>query len=546
MMRLRYVSSLVTVVLASVLLGAAAGQKFYRDDPIWKDPETQDASGAIQTPPLGKYEFVQNTFKNPADRTDKHAVNVNTVDEVPDSSWFTNRLGRQPWSIEQLVRGPDTGTGPAPGAWTIIEAKSEGVTPGFTIRDSAGDTYFIKFDPPSNPEMASGAEVIATKLFYALGYHTPENYIATMPDALSIAPGTVIEDEDGVERPMETGDIRTILKKTARRPDGSYRVLASKLLPGKTVGRFRYWGTRSDDPNDIHPHEHRRELRGLSVFAAWLNHDEVRSDNTFDVLVKEGDRTIIRHYLLDFGSTLGSGSTQAQSTRAGNEYVWEARPTFITMLTLGFYVRPWLKVDYPDLPAVGRFESTYFQPENWKADAPNPAFRNVRSEDQFWAARIMAALSAEAVEAVVGTAQFTDPRASAYVKKTLLERKSKILGLWLNGTNPVVNPALSRSGSLSFQNAAVEVAAANPAEGYTLAWSRFDNGTGTHTPVGPEQTVTATAADAPADLLANQPEYVAVTIRALHPERPAWKQPLIAYFRRTGEAWALVGLERNP
>src|SRR5690606_8237355 len=125
--------------------------------------------------------------------------------------------------------------------------------------------------------------------------------------------------------------LEALLEKAARSEDGSYRVLASKALPGKPVGRFRYYGTRPDDPNDIFPHEHRRELRGLRVFAAWLNHDDSRSINTFDSLVDTGGRAIVRHHLLDFGSTLGSGSVQAQSTRAGNEFIWDKRPTLITM-----------------------------------------------------------------------------------------------------------------------------------------------------------------------------------------------------------------------
>ena len=555
-MESRHFSTLAAIVLGATLLwGAAkagpydidaAGRKFYPDDPIWKDPETQDAASVVEIPPVGKYEFVQNSFKTPGDATDTRAVNVNSVDEVPDSSWFTNRVGRQSWTAERVARGPDSGSGPAPGAWTIIAAKSEGVTPGYTIRDAAGDVYFVKFDPPSNPEMASGAEVISTKFFYALGYNTPENYVATVPASVTIAPGTVIEDEDGRERPMEPGDIRVILKKSARRPDGSYRVLASKRLPGKTVGRFRYYGTRSDDPNDIHPHEHRRELRGMSVFAAWLNHDEVRSDNTFDVLVKDGERTIVRHYLLDFGSTLGSGSVQAQSPRAGNEYRWEARPTLITMLTFGLWVRPWLKVDYPDLPAVGRFESMYFDAENWKADAPNAAFKNARPEDRFWGARLLSRLSDDMVRAVVGTAQYSDTRATEYMTQTLLQRKAKILTSWLNGTNPVVDMALSPSGTLTFANAAVDAGVAKPAQHYTLYWSRFDNATATHYAVGGEQKTTTTSAQTPDGLITAGAEYLAVTIRAVDPERPAWAQPLVAYFRRASDGWSLVGLERNP
>jgi hypothetical protein len=344
---------------------------------------------------------------------------------------------------------------------------------------------------------------------------------------------------------MKPRDLEAILKKAARSEDGSYRALASKALPGKPLGKFRYYGTRPDDPNDIFPHEHRRELRGLRVFAAWLNHDDSRSINTYDSLVQEGGRSIVRHHLLDFGSTLGSGSVTAQSTRAGNEFLWERRPTLITMLTFGLYVRPWIKVDYPDIPSVGRLEADYFNPSEWKPEYPNPAFKNARPEDLFWAARIVAAIPDEAIAAIVRTAQYSDPKATEYLSHVITARRAKVFHEWLNGTNPVVNPSLDASGVLTFANAAEEARVSTPAQRYTVMWYRFDNNTGTASPVGEEAAVTEQRAQAAASLLSSAPEFVPARIRAYHSDHPAWSQPLMVYFRRSGGNWSLVGLERN-
>jgi hypothetical protein len=528
----------------------AASPRFFSDDPIARDAESQDASKAQPVEVSDQFDLFESSFLGAGEHVDRRAANINTIDEVPDSSWFTNRIGPRaggPLDIAALINGPDTGKGPAPGRWTVTSRKSEGVTPGFTIKDSTGETYWIKFDPKGFPEMASGAEVISTKFFHAFGYHVPENYLASFhPEDLVIAPDATMKDEDGRKRKLTDVDMDAIFESAHPQPDGSFRVLASRNLPGRPLGPFRYYGTRPDDPNDIFPHEHRRELRGLSVFAAWLNHDEVRSSNSLDTLMPAGNRQIVRHNLLDFGSTLGSGSTKAQSRRAGNEFVWESRPTLITMLTLGLYVRPWLRVDYPNVPAVGRFESTYYRADHWKPDYPNPAFKNARPEDRFWAARIVATLTDDAVAAVVREARFTDPEATEYLTKTLLERRSKVLDTWLNGTNPIVNVALSGSGELTFENAAEKAGVARSAERYTVHWSRFDNAAGTHQDQGGEETLTQTRAQAPAALLNSRPEYLAARLRAFDAAHPAWSQPLMVYFRRAGDGWSLVGLERNP
>ena len=533
----------LAVALLTGIGSRAASPKFYPDDPVWLDPENQDASGVKPLTLSDRYDYLENSYLGAGDRTDTRAVNVNSLDEVPDSSWFTNRIGRRAMSADELARGPDTGTGPS-GTWTIVSAKTEGVSPGFTIRDGAGQTYFVKFDPPSNPEMASGAEVIATKLMYAFGYHVPENYLATVRrESLTIATGATVDEGLG-KRPMTPRDVDDVLRKAAQSGDGSYRALASKALDGTPVGPFRFYGTRPDDPNDIFPHEHRRELRGLSVFAAWLNHHDSRAGNTLDTLVRQGNRMVVQHHVIDFGSTFGSGSTRPESRRAGNEYVWESRPTLITMLTLGLYVRPWIKVEYPDLPAIGRFESTYFRPEVWKPDYANAAFLNARPDDRFWAARIIAAVSSDAVRAIVETARFSDPRASQYMTETILARRSKVLKSWLNGTNPIVAPVLSADGALTFANAAEAAGVGPAADHYTIQWFSVDNGSGTLSAIAEQQTIRERWAQTPAGLISDSTEFVAATLRAFHPDQPEWSQPLTVYFRRTITGFTLVGLER--
>jgi hypothetical protein len=532
----------------------SAEPKFYRDDPIARDAETQDAS-MMQPVAIGaRFDLIENSLLKAGERLDIRALNVNTIDEVPDSSWFTNRVGlrlrssspRDVFDSAALVKGPG-GLPPAGGAWTIVGLKSEGVTPGFTITDSTGDMFWIKFDPKGFSEMASSAEIISTKLFHAFGYHVPDNYITTLRrESLTIAQGATTKDADGLPRPITNADVVDVLARAAQQPDGTYRVLASRNLSGRPVGPFRYYGTRPDDPNDVFQHEHRRELRGLSVFAAWLNHDEVRSTNSLDTLVNAAGRLVVRHHLLDFGSTLGSGTVKAQSRRAGNEFAWESRPTLITMFTLGLYVRPWIKVPYPEIPAVGRFESSYFRAEAWKPDYPNPAFRNAREEDRFWAARIVSTVTDEEIAAVVREARFSDPRATQYITATLLERKRKLLEAWLNATNPLVNVALSAAGQLTFENAAEKAGVATPAERYTLQWSRFDNTDGSHRDVGTEEGISQPRAQAPAPLFQNRPDYIAVRLRAIHSAHQAWSHPLVAYFRSAADGWSLVGLERNP
>ncbi len=149
-----------------------------------------------------------------------------------------------------------------------------------------------------------------------------------------------------------------MLERAARNPDGTYRAAAARLLPGKILGGFRYEGTRPDDPNDIVPHEHRRELRALRVFGAWTNLTDMKAGNTLDALVTENGRGIVKHYLQDVGSTFGIGANGPHDWDEGYEYFYEGGATRKRLFTFGFGLSPWQKADYTDTPRSGASRAT--------------------------------------------------------------------------------------------------------------------------------------------------------------------------------------------
>src|SRR3954469_12512328 len=101
-----YVRHLLFVTIAVGLYAGVASTKtphYFPDDPIAREPDTQDASKAERYEIGSLYEMTHNLFVTPGYQpTHVRAQNVNTIDEVPDSSWFTNRNGTRPVTAEEL------------------------------------------------------------------------------------------------------------------------------------------------------------------------------------------------------------------------------------------------------------------------------------------------------------------------------------------------------------------------------------------------------------------------------------------------------------
>src|SRR5262249_42656218 len=138
-------------------------------------------------------------------------------------------------------------------------------------------------------------------------------------------------------------------------------------------------GVRRDDPNDLVPHEDRRDQRGLYVFAAWLNDTDMKPTNTLDTIVSENGVRFIRHYQFDFGNSLGSDGDAPKDPRLGHEFVLPTPPAALgQIISLGVLPAPWEHASFPKLPAIGNFESVLFEADDWKPNYPNPAFMRRR------------------------------------------------------------------------------------------------------------------------------------------------------------------------
>jgi hypothetical protein len=538
------------LLAAAILTGALVlpitveARKFFPDDPMRQVPPPIDAGELNRRKLSNEYDFMYMTFGKPGERSDLgngqyiRAQSANTLGDVPDSEWYTNRHRARRMTIEEMVRGPGNTNPPAPQTqWKVVDVKVEGVSPGFTINDGKR-TYPIKFDVEENFELATGADVIGSKFFYAFGYNTPQNYLIYFTrEQLVVGPGTKFIDRKGRERLLEERDIDDMLEGIPQTKDGRYRAVASLFIEGKPLGPFRWNGTRTDDPNDTILHEHRRELRGLRVFASWVNHTDFKSLNSHDALQQDEKRKIkfVRHYLLDFSAILGTDAFEPKSPRSGFVYLLDWKSTASHFFTFGLYVAPWELADYPLKYEAGRIESEVFDPAKWKTNYFNPAFENCLPDDAFWATKQVMAFTEPEIRALLATGQYTHPEALPYLTRILLERQQKIGREWFTRVLPLDDFRIDGGSRLAFEDLGVKYKFAAP-RSYNIRWSRFDNETETKTAIGG-----ASGPELPRDAaVGGRGLYLAADIDAGDP-----KKTVTVYLRRRGGTWEPVGVERN-
>jgi hypothetical protein len=514
--------------------GLSGAGKFYPDDPLGRAPAPRDAGAVKERNTDALYDFLKQSFR-PSAAESVPAKAVNTLGEVPDSEWFTNRHGMRRMSIEELKRGPGDSNPPQP-PYVAIGAKTDGITPGFRMRDAKGSVYFVKPDPRGNPEMATAADVIGAKFFHAIGYNTPENYLFHLrEDEITVSKDATVNGLGNKKRAMMKRDLDDIFERVPRRADGSMRMVASAQVQGDALGPFRYEKTRRDDPNDVFPHEDRRDLRGLHVFCAWLNHTDAKALNSMDVLVTENGRRFVRHYLIDFGAMLGSDSDMPKNARFGHEYIIPRMgDAWKRIFAFGLDARPWERADFGSLKEVGRMEAEVFDPEKWTTNYPNPAFIRRLTDDEFWAAKIVTAFRDEEIRAIVETGQYSNPAVVDYLTRMLIQRRDRIGRTYFAKVLPLDRFAVN-AGTLEFKDLGAEHGY-SASRRYEVAWARFNNETGD----AAEIAGATTAALPPVARELKPGQYLMATLRAANDARE-----VRVYLTANGDGWKVVGVERS-
>lgn len=477
------VRSLAPVLLAAVLFlsgGAAANPlpPAFRDQPVdgttrvdhdgkpIRKPEERDPSlygnlfrEAIVEPISRGFDIPDKIIwmlgpfgveKNP------EAANLNERDEVPNSSWFTNRNHVRALAPRQVREGAFGTEHPTP-PYTIKSVKTKGFNPGFNVKDAAGKRWVVKLDRSGYPRISSGAGVVSGRLIWAAGYNISHDEAFTFRrEELTIDPD-LLSGKEGP--PFGAADLNALLERGAHAEDGRYHASASLFLPGSIIGPFSFRKKRHDDPNDRFQHPNRRELRGLYVVYSWINNWDVKDQQSLDTFQSAEGESLghVTHYLLDVNASLGAAAEGAKPVRYGYEqkvdFGWTARRLF----TLGFATEPWRRAHQESgIPSVGNFESKEFVPDEWRPSQYVEPWRKMTLGDAYWGAKLVASFSDAQIAAAIDAAGYEDPRAPEYLFRTLRERRDKIARYWFDRVAPL-DFFQVKNGALEFRDLAVDI-----------------------------------------------------------------------------------------
>jgi hypothetical protein len=188
------------------------------------------------------------------------------------------------------------------------------------------------------------------------------------------------------------------------------------------------------------------------LLYAWLGEFDASSINSLDSYVEDAGRRYVRHYVLDFGTTLGSATREPKGLHRSSEYLIEVGRTLRALVSLGLYHRPfqdnrsrWREA-VERYPAAGWFPAEDFDPDEFRTNRKVPSHARRTDRDLYWGAKLVTSFSDDQIAAVLATARLPEADA-AYLDHALRVRRDIIGRRYLRAFAAIENPELDSNGT---------------------------------------------------------------------------------------------------
>ena len=436
----------LSIMMVTLAAGCAPPVRFADRAILWKDTDDRPVPKPKPRDPPYHWVAIRDAVFNPADQVlaidyTRESVNVNAVDETPDSTWWTDRT-RVPGQARPRLLSPDEvargayGDRPRPLLpLTVTKGKEKGGTLGFVVKDALGRQFAIKIDPAGYVSLNTSTEVVVTRLAWAAGWNVPaESILDLRVGDLILSPKATVTDAEGHKHPLDDARYQKILSRAPMSPDGTIRALASLWIDGDIMGPYAYIGRRRDDLNDRVRHEDRRDLRGYGVFSAWVNNVDTTEANPLDSYVGEDGRGHLVHWQQDVGGSFGSRAAEPMFYWMGADTYFSLGRMVGSLFSFGILSRPWegervrarrarLLALYPEL---GWYDDADFEPRHWHPIFDNPAFERATARDRYWGAKRILSLGEPELRAAIAEGRYR-PAAAERLFDVLWSRREKIL-----------------------------------------------------------------------------------------------------------------------
>ncbi len=322
------------------------------------------------------------------------ADDTNNFDEVADSTWFTNRIGRAGVRAEELEAQVTRCRSAFPSSATIIAAGVGRERPSLLIEDQHGIRFAIHPDPIKAPGSVSAPATAAALILWAAGYPVTDTCrISFDRSKATVDAKAVLVGEYGKKTPLTATELNLLFKEFP----STMSAVAMRIPDGLIFGPSSFTGERFGDRNERLRRQDRRELRGLRTFSAFIGWVTISERSWLDVFsTAQPEPGFFTHHLFNLTEIATPGEASASG--------------------LG-------------------------------ASQLNAAFSATTPLDAFWAANLISRFDDSLIHTIIEAAHFASPTDAATAEEGLKKRRDVIVKAWFSKISPLTDFALRSEGN---------------------------------------------------------------------------------------------------